>query len=258
MPMRHVVLATAIIVANGSVSLAQMGVQGSQRPLAEASTPVARPWPDNTSWRHIGPTSFGGRVDDIEAVVGDPRIIFVASASGGVFRSKNNGTTWEPVSDPYFATMSVGDLAIAPSNPSVVWAGMGEPNNRQSSTWGDGVYKSTDGGTTWQHMGLRETHNIGRIVIDPRNPDIVFVAAVGHLFGANPERGVFRTRDGGKTWQKTLGVDDNTGAIDIVITPDGRTLVAAMYQRRRRAFGFAGSGPGSGIWRSIDGGDTWQ
>ncbi len=219
---------------------------------------VAQRWPDSTSWRAIGPAAFGGRVDDIEAVPGDPRIIFVASASGGVFRSTNHGTTWTAVSDPYFATMSVGDIALAPSDPRIVWAGMGEPNNRQSSTWGDGIYKSVDGGTSWRHMGLRETQTIGRVVVDPRNANIVFVAAVGHLFGPNEERGVYRTRDGGATWTKVLAVDANTGATDIVMTPDGRTLVAAMYQRRRRAFGFAGSGPGSGMWRSVDGGDTWK
>jgi photosystem II stability/assembly factor-like uncharacterized protein len=219
--------------------------QQPARPLPEPTRAVARPWPDSTSWRHIGPAAFGGRVDDIEAVVDDPRIIFVASASGGLFRSTNNGTTWTAVSDPFFATMSVGDIAIARSNPSIVWAGMGEPNNRQSSTWGDGVYKSEDGGTTWRHMGLRETQSIGRVIIDPNNPDIVFVAAVGHLFGPNTERGVYRTRDGGRTWEKVLGVDEHTGAVDVMMTPDGRTIVAAMYMRRRRAFGFAGSGPGS-------------
>src|SRR5678816_3847996 len=220
--------------------------------------PVAQPWPSDTSWRHIGPAAFGGRVDDVEAVPGDPRIIFVASASGGVFRSKNNGTTWDATFDKYGNTMSIGDIAIATSNPRVVWAGTGEPNNRQSSTWGDGVYRSVDGGDTWQHMGLRETQTIGRIVIDPRDANVVFVAAVGHLFGPNEERGLYRTKDGGASWQKVLAVDANTGATDVVISPDGRTLVAATYQRRRRAFGFAGSGPGSGLWRSTDGGDNWQ
>jgi photosystem II stability/assembly factor-like uncharacterized protein len=215
-------------------------------------------WPSDSSWRHIGPAAFGGRVDDIEAVESDPRTIFVAAAGGGIFRSRNNGTTWEAVFDKYGSSMSVGDIAIAPSDPRVVWAGMGEPNNRQSSTWGDGVYKSTDGGTTWRHMGLRETQTIGRIVIDPRDANTVFVAAVGHLFGPNEERGLYRTKDGGATWQKVLNVDANTGATDVVISPDGRTLIAATYQRRRRAYGFAGSGPGSGIWRSTDGGDTWQ
>jgi photosystem II stability/assembly factor-like uncharacterized protein len=217
-----------------------------------------RTWPDSTSWRHLGPAAFGGRIDDIEAVADDPRIIFVGAASGGVFRSMNNGVTWEPVLDRYANTLSVGDIAIAPSDRNVVWAGMGEPNSRQSSTWGDGVYRSLDGGTTWQHMGLRDTQTIGRIVIDPRDPNTVFVAALGHLWGPNEQRGLYRTKDGGKTWQKVLGVDDNTGAVDVAIDRDGRTLFAATYQRRRRAFGFAGSGPGSGLWRSLDGGDTWE
>jgi photosystem II stability/assembly factor-like uncharacterized protein len=230
---------------------------GRQR-LQAPPIAVAQPWPSSSSWRQIGPAAFGGRVDDIEAVPGDPRIIFVGSAAGGVFRTKNNGTTWEPVFDKYGSTLSIGDIAIAPSDPNVVWVGTGEANNRQSSTWGDGVYRSTDGGTTWRHMGLRETQSIGRIVIDPRNADIVFVAAVGHLFGPNEERGLYRTKDGGGTWKRVLGVDANTGATDVVISPDGRTLIAAMYQRRRREFGFAGSGPGSGLWRSTDGGDTWS
>ncbi|HEX3866321.1 MAG TPA: hypothetical protein VHV78_06185, partial [Gemmatimonadaceae bacterium] len=247
-------IAAAAAAAGARPSLAQ---RARTTPLPPPLIPVAQPWPSDTSWRQIGPAVFGGRVDDIEAVASDPRIIFVGSAAGGVFRSTNNGTTWEPVLDKFASTLSVGDIAIAPSNPSVVWVGTGEANNRQSSTWGDGVYKSSDGGTTWQHMGLRETQTIGRIVIDPRNPDVVFVAAVGHLFGPNEERGLYRTKDGGATWQKVLGVDANTGATDVVISPDGRTIVVAMYQRRRREFGFAGSGPGSGMWRSTDGGDTW-
>ena len=229
--------------------------------LVAASAHAQRPqlaWPDSTSWRHLGPAAFGGRIDDIEAVAQDPRIIFVGAASGGVFRSVNNGVTWEPVLDRFANSLSVGDIAIAPSDRNVVWVGMGEPNSRQSSTWGDGVYRSLDGGTTWQHMGLRETQTIGRIVIDPRDPNTVFVAAVGHLWGPNDERGLYRTKDGGKTWQKVLGVDGHTGAVDVAIDRDGRTLFAATYQRRRRAFGFAGSGPGSGLWRSLDGGDTWE
>ena len=249
----------AALLCTGLSRETQAQARGAaSRPLREPPVAVARVWPDSTSWRHIGPAAFGGRVDDIEAVVADPSTIFVASASGGVFRSLNHGTTWTAVSDGWFATTSVGDIAIAPGDPSIVWAGMGEPNNRQSSTWGDGVYKSVDGGTTWRHMGLRETQSIGRIVIDRQNPDIVFVAAVGHLFGPNQERGLYRTRDGGATWQQVLGVDANTGATDVMMTPDGRTLIAAMYQRRRRAFAFAGSGPGSGLWRSTDGGDDWQ
>lgn len=223
-------------------------------PVAAASSPSA--WPD-TAWRWIGPSSIGGRVDDIEAVANDPRIIFVGTASGGVFRSLNNGVTWDPVFDADGTALSIGDIAIAPSDRNVVWVGTGEANNRQTSTWGDGVYRSLDGGTTWRNMGLRDTQSIGRIVIDPRNPNVVFVAAVGHLFGPNDERGLYRTRDGGVTWQKVLGVDANTGVIDVAMAPDGHTLFAATYERRRRAFGFVGGGPESGLWRSVDGGDSW-
>jgi photosystem II stability/assembly factor-like uncharacterized protein len=218
---------------------------------------VVHAWPDS-AWRQIGPAAFGGRVDDIEAVATDPRIIFVGTASGGVFRSRNNGVTWDAVFDHDGTALSIGDVAIAPSDPNVVWVGTGEANNRQSSTWGDGVYRSLDGGTTWQHMGLRETQSIGRVVIDPRDPNVVFVAAVGHLFGPNEQRGLYRTRDGGRSWTKVLGIDANTGVTDVAMAPDGRTLLAASYQRRRRAFGFAGGGPNSAIWRSVDGGDTWQ
>ena len=222
-------------------------VLGAQQPLA---------WPDS-AWRAIGPASFGGRVDDIEAVTDDPRTIFVGTASGGVFRTHNNGTTWEPVFDGQPA-LSIGDIAIAPSNHDVVWVGTGEANNRQSSTWGDGVYRSLDGGTTWRRMGLVETQTIGRIVIDPRDANTVFVAAVGHLFGPNEERGLYRTRNGGESWEMVLGVDANTGVTDVAITPDGRTLLAATYLRRRRAWGFVGGGPTGGLWRSVDGGDHWQ
>ncbi|MGH7620702.1 MAG: WD40/YVTN/BNR-like repeat-containing protein, partial [Gemmatimonadaceae bacterium] len=149
-----------------------------------AAEPPSHAWPD-TAWREIGPASIGGRVDDIEAVASDPRIIFVGTASGGVFRSTDNGVTWDHTFDAYGATLSIGDIAIAPSDPNVVWVGTGEANNRQSSTWGDGVYRSLDGGTTWEHKGLRDTQSIGRVVIDPRDPSTVFVAAAGHLFGPN-------------------------------------------------------------------------
>ena len=218
--------------------------------------PEHTPWPD-TAWRQIGPASIGGRVSDIEAVADDPRIIFVGAATGGVFRSRNNGVTWDPVFDANGTALSIGDIAIAPSDRNVVWVGTGEANNRQTSSWGDGVYRSLDGGTTWRNMGLRETQSIGRIAIDPHHPEIVFVAAAGHLFGPNEQRGLYRTRDAGATWQKVLGVDANTGVIDVALAADGRTLFAATYERRRRAFGFVGGGPESGIWRSLDGGETW-
>ncbi len=209
-------------------------------------------------WREIGPASFGGRIDDIEAVPGRTSTIFVGTAGGGVFRTTNNGTTWSPVFDRDGRTTSIGDIAIAPSDPGIVWVGTGEANNRQSTTWGDGIYRSLDGGETWTHMGLTATQHIGRVAIHPRNPNIVFVAALGRLFGPNDERGVYRTTDGGATWKRVLTGNNVTGAVDVAIDPDGRTIYAAMYQRQRKGYGFIGGGPGSGIFRSRDGGDTWE
>src|SRR5207244_4776204 len=202
----------------------------------------------NIRWRSIGPANTGGRIDDfaVARTPGAPDAIYVASASGGVFKSTNQGTTWTPIFDGVDAMMSIGDVAVAPSNGSIVWAGTGEANNRQSSSWGDGVYKSLDAGRTWRSAGLKETRHIGRIVIHPSNPDIVYVAAVGHLWGSNAERGVFKTVDGGKTWNKVLFVDENTGATDLAMDPQNpEILFAATYQRQRKAWGFNGGGAGS-------------
>ncbi|HEY6213607.1 MAG TPA: hypothetical protein VIW45_15045 [Vicinamibacterales bacterium] len=211
-------------------------------------------------WRSIGPAATGGRIDDfaVARVPGAPDAIYVATAAGGVFKSTNQGTSWAPVFDGVDAMMSVGDVAVAPGNPSIVWVGTGEANNRQSSSWGDGVYKSSDAGRTWAAAGLKDSRHIGRIVIHPTNPDIVYVAACGHLWGPNAERGVFKTADGGRTWTKSLFVDENTGATDIVMDPQNPdVLFAATYQRQRAAWGFNGGGPGSGIYRTENGGGTW-
>lgn len=211
----------------------------------------------NLDWRNIGPTIMGGRVSDLAVVESDPSTFYVGTATGGVWKTVNHGTTFEPVFDDQ-PTISVGDVTVAPSNPNVVWVGSGEPQNRQSSPWGNGVYKSTDAGRSWRHMGLEETHHIARIRIHPRDPSIVYVAAVGRLWGANPERGVYKTADGGESWELVLFVDEDTGAIDLAMDPgDPETLFAAMYQRRRTAWGFNGGGPGSGIHRTTDGGASW-
>ena len=208
-------------------------------------------------FRAIGPTIMGGRVADLAVVESDPRIFYVGVATGGVWKTENAGITFEHVFKDE-ATASVGDVTVAPSNPNVVWVGTGEPQNRQSSPWGNGVYRSTDAGRTWTHLGLDNTHHIARIQVHPRDPDVAYVAAVGHLWGPNPERGVYRTLDGGASWERVLHVDDDTGAIDLAMDQsDPRTLFAAMYQRRRRAWGFNGGGPGSGIYRTTDGGDEW-
>ena len=208
-------------------------------------------------WRNIGPTIMSGRVSDIAVVESDPRVFYVGTATGGVWRTRNAGITFEPIFDDE-ATSSIGDVTLAQSNPNVVWVGTGEPQNRQSSPWGNGVYRSTDAGRTWTHLGLENTHHISRIRVHPNDPEVAYVAAVGHLWGSNPERGVYRTTDGGRTWDQVLFVDDNTGAIDLAMdVNDPQTLFAAMYQRQRRAWGFNGGGPGSGIYRTTDGGDTW-
>jgi photosystem II stability/assembly factor-like uncharacterized protein len=208
-------------------------------------------------WRSVGPTIMGGRVSDLAVVESDPRVFYVATATGGVWKTVNAGTTFAPTFDGE-VTSSIGDVTVAPSNPNVVWVGTGEPQNRQSSPWGNGVYRSTDAGVSWSHLGLENTHHISRIQVHPRDPDVAYVAAVGHLWGPNPERGVYKTSDGGQTWQLVLFIDENTGTIDLAMDAnDPQTLFAAMYQRQRRAWGFNGGGPGSGIYRTTDGGAHW-
>ncbi len=201
---------------------------------------------------------MGGRIDDLAVVESNTNIVYAATASAGVWKSINSGMTWTSLFDEQ-SLSSIGDVTVAPSEPDTVWVGTGESNNRQSSSWGNGVYKSQDGGKTWVHMGLKETHHIGRILIHPTNPNIVYVAAAGRLWGPNEERGVFKTTDGGKTWGKVLYINPDTGVNDIAMdlqNPD--TVFAAAYQRRRTAFGMNGGGPGSSIYRTLDGGATWK
>ena len=209
-------------------------------------------------WRSIGPIGQGGRVDDIAVSPDDSRVFFVGFATGGLWKTTNNGVTFRPVFDTY-PVASVGALAISPANPDIVWVGTGESNNRQSSSFGRGVYKSTDGGETFTLSGLTETQSIARMIAHPTNPNVLWLAANGRLFGPNPERGVYKTTNGGNSWDRVLYVDENTGATDLVIDPSNpNTLFAATYQRRRTACCFVGGGPGSGIWRSNDKGESWS
>ncbi len=208
-------------------------------------------------FRSIGPASMGGRIDDIAVSESDPSVIYIGYAVGGVFKSENNGTTFSPVFETY-GTASIGDIAIHPTNPNIVYVGTGEANNRQTSSFGDGIYKTVDGGKTFTNLGLKDTQTIARIVIDPKNPETVYVASPGHLFGPNPERGVFKTTDGGRTWNKVKFIDDDTGFTDIVIDPvNTNILYAASYQRRRSGCCFNGGGPGSTLWKTTDAGKTW-
>ncbi len=209
-------------------------------------------------WRGVGPAVMGGRTVDIDVVESRPSTIYAAIGPSGVWKTENNGVTWAPV---FFkeATVSVGDIAVAQADPSVVWVGTGEATCRNSVTIGDGVYKSVDAGKTWTNMGLRDTRHISRIIVNRGDPNIVLVAAMGHLWGANPDRGVFRTIDGGKTWAKTLYINDNTGIADLAQDPaNSLVLYAAAYEYRRWAYDYMSGGPGSGLFKSVDGGATWQ
>ncbi|NOT60995.1 MAG: hypothetical protein HOP19_12320, partial [Acidobacteria bacterium] len=217
---------------------------------------------DGFTYRNLGPFRVGGWVSDI-AVPEMPTkahlyTFYVAARHGGVFKTTNNGTTFEPVFDNQNVA-AVGALAVAPTNENIVWVGTGDNSCARSAYWGDGVYKSTDAGKTWQNMGLRDSHHITRIVTHPANADIVYVAAMGHLYTTNEERGVFKTTDGGKSWQKVLYVNDRTGTIDLVLSrSEPNTLYAAAYDLKRDPWRIVDGGAGSGIYKTTDGGANWK
>jgi len=230
---------------------------GAKKKVTESPIALDSSILENLEWRCIGPANMGGRIDDFAVVESNPSIIYTGTASGGVWKTVNNGVTWKPIFDDQ-ETSTIGDVTVSASHPDVVWVGTGEPNNRQSSSWGNGVYKSTDGGRTWSNVGLKDTHHIGRIAIHPADPDIVYVAALGHLWGPNKERGLYKTEDGGKSWKNTLFINENTGCVDVAMDPENAdTLYAAAYQRSRRGWGFIGGGPYSGLYKTTDGGENW-
>ena len=213
---------------------------------------------DRLHFRSIGPAAPSGRIDDFAVYEKNPAIFYVASATGGLWKTVNFGTTFAPVFEKQ-AVSSIGDVAIAPNDPNVVWVGTGEANNRQSSSWGDGIYKSTDGGAHWTNLGLRESYQIARIVVDPVDNDIVYVAALGNLWAAGGERGIYKTTDGGLSWSRVLDPGPDAGGTDLVMDPGNRkVLYAATYERRRASWGFNGGGPASGIWKTVDAGRTWS
>ncbi len=208
-------------------------------------------------WRSIGPFR-GGRVTAVAGVAEQPQVYYQGATGGGVWKTTDAGITWSPISDRYFKTGSVGAIAVAESDPNVIYVGMGEACLRSNISQGDGVYKSTDAGKTWANVGLADTRTIGEVRVDPRDPNVVYVAAVGHPYGRNPERGVFRSKDGGRMWQKVLYINDQTGAVDLAMDPrDSRIIYAAAWQVLRTPWGILSTGPGSGIYKSTDGGDHW-
>ena len=217
---------------------------------------------ESIKFREIGPTRQGGRYVDFAVVDDAPKVMYAATASGGLWKTVNNGQSWNSLFDNE-NIISIGAVAVDQQDTSVVWVGSGEANNSRSSYWGNGVYKSTNGGETWTNMGLPESHHIGRILIDPTNSDVVYVAALGHLYSENPERGLYKTTDGGKTWTKSLEVKRKDGkyigVVDMTMSPgDPNTIIAAAYDKIRRPWTFNEGGEGSGIYKSTDAGKTWS
>jgi len=249
----RIALAAGLLVLLAAVLVSSPFAQAPPAPTAESLF-------GQLQWRNIGPANMSGRISDIEAVEANPAIVYVASASGGVWKSTNAGTTFTPIFNDY-PVASIGDVAIFQPNPDIVWVGTGEDCVRNSVSWGDGVYKSTDGGKTFTNMGLPETHHIGKVIAHPTNPDIVYVAAQGHLWDHNPERGIYKTTDGGKSWRKLtngLPTDDRTGASDIMMDPSNpNILYAGLWERLRRPYIFESGGTNGGIYKSTNGGDSW-
>ena len=208
-------------------------------------------------WRQVGPFR-GGRVLAVTGVPGEPNVFYFGAASGGIWKSTDSGANWEPIFDKD-GTASIGSIAVSPSDHNIIYVGTGEACIRGNITYGNGVYKSLDGGKSWMNIGLKDTQHIGAVVVDPKNPNIVLVAALGHAYGPNEERGVFRTADGGATWQKVLFKDNKTGAIDVVFDPNNsNTLFAALWEVVRTPWSLSSGGPGSGLYKSTDGGSTWK
>jgi photosystem II stability/assembly factor-like uncharacterized protein len=234
----------ALFLALGGLPWA---LAAAQQVPAAALTPL--------TFRHIGPV--GNRIATVSGVVGDPLTYYAGAASGGLWKSTDGGIIWEPVFDSQ-DSHAIGAVAVSISDPSIVWVGTGEPHIRSNVSLGDGVYKSTDAGQTWNNMGLRATGRISRVVIHPANPDIVYVASLGHTHAPQRERGIYRTRDGGRTWEHVLFVNENVGASSLVMDPNNpRILFAGMWEIQVNTWGRESGGPGSGIFVSRDGGDTW-
>jgi len=208
--------------------------------------------------RCIGPAGMSGRVTAIDAVHNNPAVIYLGTASGGVWKTENGGSSWQPLFDEQ-SLLNIGALAIQQSNPSVIWVGTGEGNPRNSLNIGGGLYKSLDGGRSWKMVGLEKTRNIHRIVVDPANPEVVYVAAIGNPYSPHPERGVYKTTDGGESWKLILHTNDTSGCADLVMDPSNpNKLLAAMWQHRRTPHSFTSGGSGSGLYMTFDGGKNWQ
>ncbi|MEQ8532970.1 MAG: glycosyl hydrolase, partial [Imperialibacter sp.] len=244
------VLALALVVASSCYTPQTIAQTTNNAALSEAATGL--------KLRSIGPALMAGRIADIAVSTADPSTWYVAVGSGGLWKTTNRGTSWQPVFDEQ-PSYSIGSVTIDPNNPDVVWVGTGENVSGRHMGWGSGVYRSGDGGKTWQAMGLPASEHIGKILVDPRNSHVVYVAAEGPLWSAGGDRGLYKTTDDGKTWNLMLPIDENTGVTDVEFDPSNpNVLYAAAYQRRRHVWSLLAGGPKSGIYKSTDGGATWR
>ena len=243
---------SAMLIAAG------VAVMTWPRVTAQSATPIDSSLYSALKWRMVGPFR-AGRVNAVTGAAGQSNTFYFGSVGGGVWKTDNSGRTWTPIFDSV-SVASIGAIAVAPSNPDMLYVGTGEADMRDSIQFGDGMYRSADGGKTWKHIGLGTTRQIGRVIVHPHDPNIVFVAALGHVYGPHAERGVYRSKDGGATWQKVLYKGDGIGAIDVAFDPSNpQTVYAALWAVRRPPwFIYApANGPGSGLFKSTDGGTNW-
>ena len=246
-------LISSFCFAQPKSSSAEKVSQSLQQKIAMAENSLVK----NVPLKNIGPAVMSGRVVDLDVNPVDPTEFYVAYASGGLWHTTDNGISFTPIMDNS-NTQNIGDIAVDWNN-NIIWVGTGENNSSRSSYAGIGILKSTNNGETWENMGLADSHHIGRILINPRNPDDVVIGVTGHLYSANEERGIYKTIDGGKTWNRTLFVNNETGIIDIAHSPTNYSIMyAAAWQKDRKAWNFTGNGSSSGIYKSIDGGTTWS
>ncbi len=250
---RSVAFTRAAAISAAAVSIAFLQPHRARATDLPSSDPVSK-----LKWRDVGPF-IGGRVVAVAGVPSRPNLFYMGGVDGGVWRSTDYGIKWKNITDNWpSASDSIGALAVAPSNPNVIYAGTGESDIRGDMITGDGVYKSTDAGKTWSYAGLRDTHTTMDLIVDPGDPNTVYAASMGHVFVPGPNRGVFKTTDGGKTWRKVLFVDNNTGVVDLTMAPsDPKVLYAAAWQAYRKPWHLESGGPGSGIYKSTDGGEHW-
>src|SRR6185295_16452869 len=255
-PVAAAFLSTLLALAATELVSSAASRKAAAAPSRAAASALDKLFGKALAWRQIGPFR-GGRVAAVAGIPGDAKTYYFGGTGGGVWKTSDAGGTWKNVSDGFFGG-SIGAVAVSAWDPNVVYAGGGEITVRGNVSHGDGVWQSTDTGATWKHAGLLDSRHIGRIRIHPKNPDLVYAAVLGHLFGPNPMRGVYRSKDGGATWERVLYVNDKAGAVDLAMDPTNpRILYASTWRVLRTPYSLESGGPGSGLWKSTDGGDSW-